>query len=293
MVEVGCRVDGAVARWEHAGTAGTGKKGKDLIIRTAAVHNENPEIAAALAAGIPVFERAEAWGSIMRRYENALCISGTHGKTTTTSMCTHIALAARVDPTVMIGGTLPLLGSGYRLGQGDTIILESCEYYNSYHSFSPTIAVILDVDDDHLDFFGNLENVKKSFRTFAEHCIRMRLLSAIRSASRLKHFPLNDGISLEQLSEDPDAEISALPVSDLRSPEELILAKESREELYEACSRCLSRYEIKVLDLYLEGLSYREIADRLCANARSIDNAVQRIRKKVARNKILGDISIS
>ena len=132
-----------------------------------------------------------------------------------------------------------------------------------------------------------------AFRTFAEHCIRNRLLSAVRSASRLKHFPLNDGISLEQLSEDPDAEISALPVSDLRSPEELILAKESREELYEACSRCLSRYEIKVLDLYLEGLSYREIADRLCANARSIDNAVQRIRKKVARNKILGDISIS
>ena len=132
-----------------------------------------------------------------------------------------------------------------------------------------------------------------AFKTFAEHCIRMRLLSAIKSASRLKHFPLNDGISLEQLSEDPDAEISALPVSDLRSPEELILAKESREELYEACSRCLSKYEIKVLDLYLEGLSYREIADRLCANARSIDNAVQRIRKKLARNKILGDISIS
>ena len=100
-------------------------EGKDLVIRTAAVHDSNPEIAAAHALGIPVFERAQAWGSIMRRYENALCISGTHGKTTTTSMCTHIAMAARVDPTVMIGGTLPILGTGHRVGKGKTIILVS------------------------------------------------------------------------------------------------------------------------------------------------------------------------
>ena len=132
-----------------------------------------------------------------------------------------------------------------------------------------------------------------SFKTFAEHCIRMRLLSAIRSASRLKHFPLNDGISLEQLSEDSSADFSALPESFRTDPEELILAKESRDELYAAFSRCLSRFEIKVLDLYLEGLSYREIADRLCRSAKSIDNAVQRIRRKLAREHILGDISIS
>ena len=143
-------------------------EGKDLVIRTAAVHNDNPEIAAALAAGIPVFERAEAWGSIMRRYENALCISGTHGKTTTTSMCTHIALAARIDPTVMIGGTLPLLGTGHRVGKGKTIILESCEYCNSFLSFFPTVAVILNVEADHLDFFKDLADVERSFRAFAE-----------------------------------------------------------------------------------------------------------------------------
>ena len=119
----------------------------------------------------------------------------------------------------------------------------------------------------------------------------MRLLSAIKSASRLKHFPLNDGISLEELSEDPGADISNLPELVRHSPEELILAKESREELYEAFSRCLSSFEIKVLDLYLEGLSYREIADRLCRNAKSIDNAVQRIRQKLAREHLFGDIS--
>ena len=132
-----------------------------------------------------------------------------------------------------------------------------------------------------------------SFKTYAEHCIRMRLLSAIKSASRLKHVPLNDGISLEELSEDPGADISALPELIRYNPEELILAEESREELNAACSRCLSRFEIKVLDLYLEGLSYREIADRLCRDAKSIDNAVQRIRRKLARENILGDISLS
>ena len=148
--------------------------------------------------------------------------------------------------------------------------------------------------------FGLLSAIRRyspedgtSFKTFAEHCVRMRLLSAIKSASRLKHIPLNDGISLEELSEDPGADIAALPESFRQNPERLILAKESREELSAAFSRCLSRFEVKVLNLYLEGLSYREIADRLCKDAKSIDNAVQRIRRKLARENILGDFSLS
>lgn len=141
--------------------------GADYVIRTAAVHDDNPEIAAAKRAGVPVFERAEAWGFIMRFYKNALCIAGTHGKTTTTSMATHILMSAHRDPTVMIGGVLPMIKSGYRVGKGDTIILESCEYYNSFLSFSPTVAVILDIEADHLDFFKNLDEIKESFRKFA------------------------------------------------------------------------------------------------------------------------------
>lgn len=143
-------------------------EGADCVIRTAAVHDDNPEIAAALAAGIPVFERAQAWGAIMRHYKNALCVAGTHGKTTTTSMCTHIFLAAGRDPSVMIGGTLPILGCGHRVGHGDTIIAESCEYCNSFLSFAPTVAVILNVEPDHLDFFKDLEDIERSFRKFAE-----------------------------------------------------------------------------------------------------------------------------
>ncbi len=139
----------------------------DFVVRTAAVHDDNVEIVRAHALGIPVFERTQAWGAIMRDYKNALCISGTHGKTTTTSMATHILMASHRDPTVMIGGTLPLLQAGHRVGNGDTIIMESCEYYNSFLSFFPTVAVILNVEADHLDFFKDLDDIKASFRRFA------------------------------------------------------------------------------------------------------------------------------
>lgn len=142
--------------------------GADCIIRTAAAHNDNPEIAAARSAGIPMFERAQAWGVIMQAYKNAVCISGTHGKTTTTSMVTHILMAADWDPTVMIGGYLPLLRAGHRVGEGDTIVLESCEYCDSFLNFFPTLAVVLNIEADHLDYFKDLADVQKSFRQFAQ-----------------------------------------------------------------------------------------------------------------------------
>ena len=142
-------------------------EGADCIIRTAAAHNDNPEIAAARAAGIPVFERAQAWGEIMKSYHNAICVSGTHGKTTTTSMLTHILMEANMDPTVMIGGYLPLLHAGHRVGHGDTIVLESCEYCDSFLNFFPTLAIVLNVEADHLDYFKDLADIQKSFHKFA------------------------------------------------------------------------------------------------------------------------------
>ena len=142
-------------------------QGADCIIRTAAAHNDNPEIAAARAAGIPVFERAQAWGEIMKSYKNAVCISGTHGKTTATSMMTHVLMEADTDPTVMIGGYLPLLHAGHRVGHGDTIVLESCEYCDSFLNFYPTLAVVLNVEADHLDYFKDLADVQDSFHKFA------------------------------------------------------------------------------------------------------------------------------
>ena len=150
------------------GHAASNVEGADCIIRTAAVHNDNPEIAAARSLGIPMFERAQAWGVIMQAYKNAVCISGTHGKTTATSMMTHILMEAEFDPTVMIGGYLPLLHAGHRVGKGDTIVLESCEYCDSFLNFFPTLAVILNIEADHLDYFKDLADVQKSFRQFAQ-----------------------------------------------------------------------------------------------------------------------------
>ena len=147
-------------------------EGAACVIRTAAAHNDNPEIAAARANGIPVFERAQAWGQIMKSYKNAICISGTHGKTTTTSMMTHILMEAKADPTVMIGGYLPLLHAGHRVGHGDTIVLESCEYCDSFLNFFPTIAVVLNVEADHLDYFDDLADVQDSFHKFAQLATR-------------------------------------------------------------------------------------------------------------------------
>ena len=142
--------------------------GADCVIRTSAVHDDNPEIISAHRLGIPVFERAQAWGVIMKSYQNAICVSGTHGKTTVTSMITHIMMEADKDPTVMIGGYLPLIQSCHRVGKGDTIILEACEYCDSFLSFYPSLSVILNIEEDHLDYFKDLADIQKSFRKFAQ-----------------------------------------------------------------------------------------------------------------------------
>lgn len=143
-------------------------EGADLVIRTAAVHDDNPEIARARELGIPVLERAQAWGSIMVAYRNAVCVAGTHGKTTTTSMLTLIGMQCGVDPTVMVGSNLPAIGGTLRIGAHDCFIAESCEYTNSFLSFHPTVAVILNVDADHLDFFKDIDDIIHSFHRFCE-----------------------------------------------------------------------------------------------------------------------------
>lgn len=136
----------------------------DAVIRTAAARDSHPLIRQARAKKLPVFERAEAWGELSKTYTHSICVAGTHGKTTTTGMLAHITLQSG-DPTIMMGGTLPLLNGTYRVGR-DTIVLESCEYRNSYHFFSPTIALVLNVEADHLDFFKDFYDILDSFTRF-------------------------------------------------------------------------------------------------------------------------------
>lgn len=138
------------------------------------------------------------------------------------------------------------------------------------------------------------ENSGASFKTFAEHCIKNRLISAVKSASRQKHTPLNDGVSLEYiLSDEAQTHAAAIPEAFRRTPEEKVLARESETEFYSTFSRCLSQFETQILFLYLEGLSYREIAEKTDRTEKSVDNAVQRIRRKLAREPNLGDFSRS
>ncbi len=140
----------------------------DLVIRTSAIPDSNPEIVCAKEKGIPILERAEAWGILMKEYKHNVCFSGTHGKTTSTSMMTHIALEAECNPQVMVGANLPAIGGGLRIADSDLFIAEACEYCNSFHHFHPSIAVILNVDEDHLDFFSGIEEIIASFQTFAK-----------------------------------------------------------------------------------------------------------------------------
>ncbi len=140
----------------------------DVVVYTAAINSENPEFKAVLEKGLPILTRAQLLGEIMANYKVAIGVAGTHGKTTTTSMITEILLAANLDPTVSVGGILPSIGGNLRVGHSGNFITEACEYTNSFLSFCPTIEVILNVQEDHLDFFKDINDIRSSFKKFAE-----------------------------------------------------------------------------------------------------------------------------
>ncbi len=139
----------------------------DLIVYTAAIHEDNPEFVAAKASKKPMLTRAELLGEIMENYNRSITVAGTHGKTTTTSMVSQILLETADEPTISVGGILDAIGSNVHVGNSDVFVTEACEYTNSYHSFFPKYNLILNVEADHLDFFKNLENVRASFKKFA------------------------------------------------------------------------------------------------------------------------------
>ena len=140
----------------------------DLVVYTAAIHPDNPEYAAAVAKQIPMLSRAELLGQMMHNFKTPFAISGTHGKTTTTSMTSYIFLEADMDPTISVGGILDAIGGNIRVGGHDTFLTEACEYTNSFLHFFPKISVILNIDADHLDFFKDLDDIRHSFRKFAQ-----------------------------------------------------------------------------------------------------------------------------
>jgi len=138
----------------------------DVVVYTAAIHPDNPEYQAALAKNIPMMSRAELLGELMTNYGEAINVAGTHGKTTTTSMIAQILLEAGLDPTITVGGMLRSIGGNIRVGHDENFLAEACEYTNSFLSFYPTLAVVLNVEADHLDFFRDIDDIRHSFREF-------------------------------------------------------------------------------------------------------------------------------
>ena len=141
----------------------------DFVIYTAAIKDDNPELSEAKKRNIPMMERGEFLGEITKLFSNTIGVAGTHGKTSTTSMLSCIFLEADMDPTIQVGSILNNIGGNYRIGKSDTLIIEACEYSDSYLSFKQKSAIVLNIDNDHLDYFKNLDNIKKSFYEYVSH----------------------------------------------------------------------------------------------------------------------------
>ncbi|WP_341876229.1 UDP-N-acetylmuramate--L-alanine ligase [Defluviitalea saccharophila] len=148
------------------------KEDLDLVVYTAAVKEDNPELMEARKKNIPTMDRAEFLGQIMKNYPYAIAVSGTHGKTTTTSMLSHILLETKKDPTISVGGILDAIGGNIRTGHSDYFITEACEYCDSFLKFYPYIGIILNIEEDHLDYFKDIHHIMKSFTAFAKRIPR-------------------------------------------------------------------------------------------------------------------------
>lgn len=143
-------------------------KGAELVVYSAAIKEDNPERAQAVNDNIPCIERSVMLGIVTRRYRRSIAISGTHGKTSTTAMLSQVLIGSGFDPSAIIGGKLPFIGGNSYVGKSDIIVCEACEYVDTFLELNPYMTVILNIDADHLDYFKNLDNIKKSFNKFAK-----------------------------------------------------------------------------------------------------------------------------
>jgi len=142
-------------------------KDYDAVIYTAAIHTDNPEFQAAEKSGCIMIDRPTLLGAVMKHFKYAVAVSGTHGKTSTTSMMSHIMLSSSCDPTISIGGELPAIGGNIRVGKSDYFLCEACEYHQSFLKFFPYISIILNIEEDHLDYFKNLDHIIDTFHSLA------------------------------------------------------------------------------------------------------------------------------
>ena len=138
----------------------------DLFIYTAAIHEDNPEYVKVKELNIPMMERGAFLGELTKLYNDTIGIAGTHGKTSTTGMVSEIFLNANMDPSIQIGAIMKNINANYRVGKSDYFIIEACEYHNSFLNFKQRSAIVLNIDDDHMDFFKTMDNVVKSYKNY-------------------------------------------------------------------------------------------------------------------------------
>jgi len=206
--------------------------GIDVVVYTAAIRPDNPEYAEAVRRGLPMLTRAELLGQMMKNYKNALAVSGTHGKTTTTSMITEILLAAGMDPTVSVGGILHSIGGNIRAGGSELFVTEACEYTNSFLSFFPTIGVILNIEADHLDFFKDIDDIRHSFRLFAEKIPQNGLL--IINSDIDRYHQITDGLACRLITtgHNTDSDYSAADITyDIFARPSFTLLRKGKESI--------------------------------------------------------------
>ncbi len=186
----------------------------ELVVYTAAISEDNPEYQEAVNRGLPMMVRAEMIGQIMKNYSNAIAVSGTHGKTTTTSLLTHILVESELDPTVSVGAMLDIIGGNIRIGNTENWIMEACEYTNSFLHFYPTTAIILNIEEDHLDFFKDINDIRNSFHLFAKRIPDDGLLVINKSIDNCEEIynDLNCRVLTYNI-EDPSADLYATNIS--------------------------------------------------------------------------------
>lgn len=183
--------------------------GIDVVVYTAAIHEDNPELMEVRRRKLPTLTRAEFLGQLMKNYKTPIAISGTHGKTTTTSMMSHILLAAEKDPTISVGGILKAIDGNIRVGNSDVFITEACEYTNSFLDFFPKINIILNVEEDHMDFFKDIDDIRLSFHRFAALLPEDGILVINKNIEKIE--AITDGLSCKIVtySETQEADYSA------------------------------------------------------------------------------------
>ena len=164
----------------------------ECVVYTAACKSDNPELVAARERGIPTLERSVMLGCLTKKFKRPVAVSGTHGKTTTTAMLTEVLIDGGMDPSAIIGGKLPMLGANSRIGKSETIVVEACEYVDTFLQLHPAVSVILNIDADHLDYFKTLDNIIKSFHQFAEQTSQLLVVNgdnanAMKSVQGLTH----------------------------------------------------------------------------------------------------------